>query len=60
MFSELTECMVNGNEAYYCTISGAHQISWYDQGSDLFYVLTAPMDFSTEELLSMAESIALK
>lgn len=60
MFSELTECMVNGNEAYYYTISGVRQISWYDQESDLFYVLTAPTDFSTKELISMAESICLK
>ena len=62
MFSELTECMVNGNEAYYYTIflSGVRQISWYDQDSDLFYVLTAPTDFSTEEIISIAESICLK
>ena len=60
MLSELTECMVNGNEAYYCTISGVRQISWYDQESDLFYVLTVPTDFSTEEIISIAESICLK
>ena len=50
--------LVNGNEAYYGTINGVRQISWYDQESYLFYVLTAPTDFSTEELISMAETFA--
>ncbi len=58
--SEITDCAVNGYEAFYYTGESSIALCWMDTENDLFYTLTAPMSFTPEAVITLAESVSLK
>lgn len=60
--SEITDCTVNGYEAFYYTSpeAGFIQICWMDAENDLFYTLSAPNSFTPETMITLASSISMK
>ena len=58
--SEITDCVVNGCEAYYYTSESRITLCWMDTESDLFYTLAAPNSFTPDAVFSLAESVSMK
>lgn len=58
--SEITDCAVNGYEAFYYTSESRIALCWMDTESDLFYTLAAPASFIPETVITLAESISMK
>ena len=58
--SEITDCAVNGYEAYYYTSESRIVLCWMDTENDLFYTLSAPDSFTLDAVISLAESVSMK